>query len=281
MSATSSSRLEPPTGGPLRSPSPFAACWAPRTDPRWRIRRGRLRRRGKVMHDDAIGASDPFALVRLERGDAGLRAPGESDQRKHTCCDRCDTVTSHEHLLTFEQIRRFTWMVSGFIGRPWRKIGAEGGRTEQERPFPPVFAGLYQFAPCPNGKHSAAGGPRHIETNPRDIAEPARAEGYTSFAMSTDAGSALERLVTELSTRFTGLPIERIGEEIQRGLRLLVELLGTDRSTLSEFSPDGGPRPPRLVGSARASSSRRLCWRSCPGTTHSSCAGRPSASRVS
>ena len=40
--------------------------------------------------------------------------------------------------------------------------------------------------------------------------------------MSTDAGSALERLVTELSTRFTGLPLDRIDEEIQRGLRLLV-----------------------------------------------------------
>jgi len=57
--------------------------------------------------------------------------------------------------------------------------------------------------------------------------------------MSTDADGALERLVTELSTRFTGLPLDRIDEEIQRGLRLLVEFLGTDRSTLSEFSADG------------------------------------------
>src|SRR5437867_13406434 len=57
--------------------------------------------------------------------------------------------------------------------------------------------------------------------------------------MSIDASGALQRLVTELSTRFTGLPLDRIDEEIQHGLRLLVEFLGTDRSTLSEFSADG------------------------------------------
>src|SRR5258705_13191737 len=57
--------------------------------------------------------------------------------------------------------------------------------------------------------------------------------------MSTDPVGALERLVIDLSTRFTGLPLDRIDEEIQRGLRLLVEFLGTDRSTLSEFSADG------------------------------------------
>jgi formate hydrogenlyase transcriptional activator len=57
--------------------------------------------------------------------------------------------------------------------------------------------------------------------------------------MSDNARSGLEHFVTELSTRFTGLPTERIDEEIERGLRLLVEFLDTDRSTLSEFSPDG------------------------------------------
>src|SRR5258705_9678747 len=83
------------------------------------------RGRSKVIHDDAIGTSDPFALVRLERGDAGRCAPGESDQGKHTCCDGCDTVTSHEHLLIKAwgdatcANRRFTWMVSGFIVRPY------------------------------------------------------------------------------------------------------------------------------------------------------------------
>src|SRR6266478_7065812 len=57
--------------------------------------------------------------------------------------------------------------------------------------------------------------------------------------MATDESSGLEPLLTELSTRFTGLPVDQIDEEIERGLRLLVEFLGTDRSTLSEFSPDG------------------------------------------
>jgi len=69
--------------------------------------------------------------------------------------------------------------------------------------------------------------------------EPARAARYTALAMATDESSGLERLVTELSTRFTGLPVEQIDEEIERGLRLLVEFLDTDRSILSEFSPDG------------------------------------------
>jgi formate hydrogenlyase transcriptional activator len=57
--------------------------------------------------------------------------------------------------------------------------------------------------------------------------------------MTPDESSGLEHLVTELSTRFTGLPVERIDDEIERGLRLLVEFLDTDRGTLSEFSPDG------------------------------------------
>jgi transcriptional regulator with GAF, ATPase, and Fis domain len=57
--------------------------------------------------------------------------------------------------------------------------------------------------------------------------------------MTTYERSGLEQLVTQLSTRFTGLPVERIDEEIKRGLRLLVEFLDTDRSILSEFSPDG------------------------------------------
>src|SRR6266446_8680257 len=57
--------------------------------------------------------------------------------------------------------------------------------------------------------------------------------------MATDESSGLEPLLTELSTRFTGLPVDQIDEEIERGLRLLVEFLGTDRSTLSESSPDG------------------------------------------
>jgi len=56
--------------------------------------------------------------------------------------------------------------------------------------------------------------------------------------MPLDASRRLEQLVTDLSTRFTGPPVEQIDAEIERGLRLLVEFLDTDRSTLSEFSPD-------------------------------------------
>ena len=57
--------------------------------------------------------------------------------------------------------------------------------------------------------------------------------------MASDESRVLEHLVTGLSTHFTGLPVERIDDEIERGLRLLVEFLDTDRGTLSEFSPDG------------------------------------------
>jgi transcriptional regulator with GAF, ATPase, and Fis domain len=57
--------------------------------------------------------------------------------------------------------------------------------------------------------------------------------------MAADESRELENLLTELSTRFTGLPVDQIDGEIERGLRLLVEFLDTDRSTLSEFSPDG------------------------------------------
>ena len=47
------------------------------------------------------------------------------------------------------------------------------------------------------------------------------------------------RLVSDLSTRFTGLPVEQVDGEIERALRLFVELLGTDRSTFFLIAPDG------------------------------------------
>jgi len=47
------------------------------------------------------------------------------------------------------------------------------------------------------------------------------------------------RLVSDLSTRFTGLPVEEVDGEIERALHLLVELLGTDRSTFYLIEPDG------------------------------------------
>jgi formate hydrogenlyase transcriptional activator len=48
-----------------------------------------------------------------------------------------------------------------------------------------------------------------------------------------------EHLVAELSTRFTGVPVERVDGEIADALRRLVEVLDTDRSTLVEVV-DGG-----------------------------------------
>jgi transcriptional regulator with GAF, ATPase, and Fis domain len=48
-----------------------------------------------------------------------------------------------------------------------------------------------------------------------------------------------DRLVSDLSTRFTGLPVEEVDGEIERALRLLVELLGTDRSTFYLVETDG------------------------------------------
>jgi transcriptional regulator with GAF, ATPase, and Fis domain len=47
------------------------------------------------------------------------------------------------------------------------------------------------------------------------------------------------RLLVDLSTRFTGLPVADVDGEIERALRLLVEWLGTDRSTFFLFGPDG------------------------------------------
>src|SRR6266436_6244234 len=65
----------------------------------------------------------------------------------------------------------------------------------------------------------------------RDMSRPAhelsrkRREGggTLTLAMGTDEGGAMEQLLTELSRRFTGLPVGQIDEEIERGLRLLVE----------------------------------------------------------
>ena len=51
--------------------------------------------------------------------------------------------------------------------------------------------------------------------------------------------SSFGRLVADLSTRFTGLPVEELDGEIERALRLFVELLGTDRSTFFLIGPDG------------------------------------------
>ena len=67
------------------------------------------------------------------------------------------------------------------------------------------------------------------------------------LAMRTSFG----RLVSDLSTRFTGLPVEEVDGEIERALRLFVELLGTDRSTFFLIDPGRPPGPDPLLGSGR------------------------------
>jgi len=55
-----------------------------------------------------------------------------------------------------------------------------------------------------------------------------------------DATAPFRRFVADLSTRLSGIPAERVDAEIDRALQELVELLGTDRSSLIELlSQDG------------------------------------------
>ena len=52
-------------------------------------------------------------------------------------------------------------------------------------------------------------------------------------------GARFEELLSDLSTRFSGVPSHRVDAEIDRALERLVELLHTDRSSLAELGPDG------------------------------------------
>ena len=53
-----------------------------------------------------------------------------------------------------------------------------------------------------------------------------------------------ESFLADISTRFTGLPGDRVDTEIEQTLRRLVEFLGTDRATLLEFDADGASLQP-------------------------------------
>jgi len=59
-----------------------------------------------------------------------------------------------------------------------------------------------------------------------------------------ESASAFETFLASLSTRFTGLPGDRVDAEIERALRDLGEFLGTDRTVLWEFSVDGASLAP-------------------------------------
>lgn len=54
-----------------------------------------------------------------------------------------------------------------------------------------------------------------------------------------DDGARFERLLADLSARFVNLPPSEVDEEIEHGLRQIVETLEVDRSTLMEFSENG------------------------------------------
>src|SRR5262245_44656182 len=56
--------------------------------------------------------------------------------------------------------------------------------------------------------------------------------------------TGFESFLAEISTRFTGLPGDRVDAEIERALQELVEFLGTDRATLFEFDADGASLRP-------------------------------------
>jgi PAS domain S-box-containing protein len=49
-----------------------------------------------------------------------------------------------------------------------------------------------------------------------------------------------ESLLSRLSATFINLPADRVDDQIQRGLQQIVEFLGIERSTLAQFSEDGG-----------------------------------------
>ncbi len=55
----------------------------------------------------------------------------------------------------------------------------------------------------------------------------------------TNEGIRFERLLADLSARFVNLPPAEVDQEIEQGLRQIVEALEVDRSTLMEFSEDG------------------------------------------
>src|SRR5215813_14670303 len=59
-----------------------------------------------------------------------------------------------------------------------------------------------------------------------------------------EAESAFESFLAEVSTRLTGLPGERVHEEIEHALRSLGEFLETDRVTLFEFQAEGSTLRP-------------------------------------
>src|SRR5437588_4017106 len=49
-----------------------------------------------------------------------------------------------------------------------------------------------------------------------------------------------ESLLSRLSATFINLPAEEVDTQIERGLQQIVDFLGIERSSLAQFSEDGG-----------------------------------------
>jgi len=47
-----------------------------------------------------------------------------------------------------------------------------------------------------------------------------------------------EKLISDLAATFVNLPVSQVDKEIERGLELMVDFLGADRGTISQFSED-------------------------------------------
>jgi signal transduction histidine kinase len=80
-----------------------------------------------------------------------------------------------------------------------------------------------------------------------DIAEPVRdvtaggpqEENPSPLLRFLDERLRFETLLSRLSATFINLPAEEVDSQIERGLRQIVEFLGIERSSLTQFSEDG------------------------------------------
>jgi formate hydrogenlyase transcriptional activator len=77
---------------------------------------------------------------------------------------------------------------------------------------------------------------RSVENNP--VVERHRSAAIREAA-STKELLAFERMLADLSARFTNIPIERVEAEIEIAQTFLWKFLGFDRCTFGEFQPDG------------------------------------------
>jgi signal transduction histidine kinase len=73
------------------------------------------------------------------------------------------------------------------------------------------------------------------------VEQPAGGAGeHARVVELLDERLRFETLLARLTATFIHLPVEEIDGQIQRGLQQIVEFLGIDRSSLAQFSEDGG-----------------------------------------